>query len=110
MKIAINIRPKDDILMFLYDEDQVSYPPISRIYGSDKRKLSQVNDMSKHQFIQKCTQPFQITESLLKFSRFERVTPSMDITCIMRFSELNIWIMTWKKTDATIEILSSHLL
>ena len=40
--MAINIRPEDDILIFVYDKDQIFIPPFSRIYGSDFRKLSQV--------------------------------------------------------------------
>ena len=42
VKLAINIRPMDDIYIFVYDEDQIFVPSYSRIYGSDYRKLSQV--------------------------------------------------------------------
>ena len=42
VKVAFNIRPEDDLYVFIYDKDQIFLPPFSRIYGSDFRKLSQV--------------------------------------------------------------------
>lgn len=43
MKLAINVRPNDDMEIFVYDKDQIFMPSYSRIYGSDYRKLAQVN-------------------------------------------------------------------
>ena len=43
MKLVINVRPEDDMEIFVYDNDQFFMPSYSRIYGSDYRKLSQVN-------------------------------------------------------------------
>ena len=41
--MSVNIRPEDDLYIFVYDKDQIFLPPFSRIYGSDFRKLSQVS-------------------------------------------------------------------
>ena len=46
VKLGLNIRPKDEVYIFVYDKDQIYIPSVSRIYGSDFRKLS---DVSTHQ-------------------------------------------------------------
>ena len=40
VKIGLNIRPEDELYIFVYDKDQVYIPSVSRIYGSDFRKIS----------------------------------------------------------------------
>ena len=43
VKLGLNIRPKDEVYIFVYDKDQIYIPSVSRIYGSDFRKLSDVS-------------------------------------------------------------------
>ena len=43
VKMGLNIRPKDEVYIFVYDKDQIYIPSVSRIYGSDFRKLSDVS-------------------------------------------------------------------
>ena len=46
VKIALNIEPKEEMYIFVYDKDQIYIPSVSRVYGSDFRKIS---DVSNHQ-------------------------------------------------------------
>ena len=43
MKIGLKIQPKDEMYLFIYDKDQIYIPSVSRIYGSDFRKISDVS-------------------------------------------------------------------
>ena len=36
------MRPKDELYIFVYDKDQIFIPSVSRVYGSDFRKISDV--------------------------------------------------------------------
>ena len=40
---ALNLKPKDELYIFVYDKDQIYIPSVSRIYGSDFRKISDVS-------------------------------------------------------------------
>ena len=48
MKIGLNIRPNDEVYIFVYDKDYIYLPSVSRIYGSDFRKISNVSNIDKH--------------------------------------------------------------
>ena len=37
------MRPKDELYIFIYDKDQIYIPSVSRVYGSDFRKISDVS-------------------------------------------------------------------
>ena len=41
--MSMKIRPKDEMYIFIYDKDQIYIPSLSRIYGSDFRKISNVS-------------------------------------------------------------------
>ena len=43
VKVGLTIRAKDEVYVFVYDKDQIYIPSVSRIYGSDFRKLSDVS-------------------------------------------------------------------
>ena len=43
MKIGLKMRPKDELYIFIYDKDQIYIPSVSRVYGSDFRKISDVS-------------------------------------------------------------------
>ena len=40
----MRIRPNDEMYIFAYDKDQIYIPSLSRIYGSDFRKISDVSE------------------------------------------------------------------
>lgn len=42
----MKIRPKDEMYIFAYDKDQIYIPSLSRIYGSDFRKISDVSNIT----------------------------------------------------------------
>ena len=42
VQFYMKIRPQDEVYIFAYDKDQVYLPSLSRIYGSDFRKISNV--------------------------------------------------------------------
>ena len=97
--MSVNIRPEDDLYIFVYDKDQIFLPPFSRIYGSDFRKLSQVsmgwekgitilnNDNKSNRTLE----PIKFKINL--FLRYGRRSPSMATIFTMSFSGLTIWIM-----------------
>ena len=62
----MKMRPKDELYIFIYDKDQIYIPSVSRVYGSDFRKIS---DVSRQGNEYTCIQ-FQIQSSPLT------VTPS----------------------------------
>ena len=39
----MKMRPKDELYIFIYDKDQIYIPSVSRVYGSDFRKISDVS-------------------------------------------------------------------
>ena len=48
------MRPKDELYIFVYDKDQIFVPSVSRVYGSDFRKISDVR-FSKRRYMTKLT-------------------------------------------------------
>ena len=36
------MRPKDELYIFVYEKNQIFIPSVSRVYGSDFRKISDV--------------------------------------------------------------------
>ena len=42
VKIGLQMRPKDELYIFVYDKNQIYIPSVSRVYGSDFRKISDV--------------------------------------------------------------------
>ena len=50
MKIGLKMRPKDELYIFLYDKDQIYIPSVSRVYGSDFRKISDVSTVQAKSF------------------------------------------------------------
>ena len=44
--MSMKIRPKDEMYIFAYDKDQIYIPSLSRIYGSDFRKISDVSNIT----------------------------------------------------------------
>ena len=39
------MRTKDELYIFIYDKDQTYIPSVSRVYGSDFRKISDVSHL-----------------------------------------------------------------
>ena len=58
----MKIRPKDEMYLFAYDKDQIYIPSLSRIYGSDFRKISDVSSHCQksqvHRFSDCCSADF----------------------------------------------------
>ena len=44
------MKPKDELYIFVYDKDQIFVPSVSRVYGSDFRKISDVR-FSKRRYM-----------------------------------------------------------
>ena len=51
VKIGLQMRPKDELYIFVYDKDQIYIPSVSRVYGSDFRKISDVSNSERNVFI-----------------------------------------------------------
>ena len=45
------MRPKDELYIFVYDKDQIYIPSVSRVYGSDFRKISDVSNSERNVFM-----------------------------------------------------------
>ena len=45
------MRPKDELYIFVYDKDQIYIPSVSRVYGSDFRKISDVSYSERNVFM-----------------------------------------------------------
>ena len=45
------MRPKDELYIFVYDKDQIYIPSVSRVYGSDFRKISDVSNPERNVFM-----------------------------------------------------------
>ena len=74
MKIGLNIRPNDEVYIFVYDKDYIYLPSVSRIYGSDFRKISNVSIIDNH------AKP---VDNII-FIRYERLRTNMVIINIMK--------------------------